>query len=254
MQVGAFTAIFAVAVFSVPVGVLGDGFGDAISDQMEEIAEMKEKNKAMEEAFKRADSDGSGGISKEELVKCMDELGYEFTAAEVLGMATKADTDGDGSISFEEFTVFVHAELKDEIRVVTEPPQKPAPGMTNSTTSMLYRMMHPHSDYDGDGVADASGYTDGPTSIGPIFEKLIVLLIILNVFAFGKTVNNASTLSLVHSTVLLSGRCRIAEMCVRNVWIGMGNSAGNRRRDQGRSWHVELLPHFRGCICDHLHG
>ena len=38
-------------------------------------------------------------------------------------MATKADADGDGSISFEEFTVFVHAELKDEIRVVTEPPQ-----------------------------------------------------------------------------------------------------------------------------------
>ena len=133
--VGAFTAIFAVAVFSVPVGVLGDGFGDAIADQMEEITEMKEKNKALEDAFKTADSDGSGGISKDELVQCMEWLGYEFTAAEVLEMATKADADGDGSISFEEFSVFVHAELKDEIRHVDPPRQSPAPGMTDSTVS-----------------------------------------------------------------------------------------------------------------------
>jgi hypothetical protein len=174
--VGCFTAVFAVAVFSVPVGVLGDGFGDAIADQMEEIAEMKEKNKQLEDAFKSADTDGSGGISKDELVKCMQDLGYEFTAEEVLQMAQKADADQDGSISFEEFTSFVHAELKDELRVVEAPPQDPAPGMTDSTGSMIYRMMHPH--------ADTSAYSDAPTSVGPIFEKFIMLLIVLNVLAF----------------------------------------------------------------------
>ena len=55
----------------MPVGVLGDGFGDAISEEMEAIAEMKEKNERLKEAFERADTDGSGGISKEELVDCM---------------------------------------------------------------------------------------------------------------------------------------------------------------------------------------
>eukprot|EP01048_Picozoa_sp_COSAG05_P007180 COSAG05_NODE_500_length_9234_cov_107.281664_7_plen_87_part_00 len=32
--VGTFAAVFAVAVFSVPVGILGDGFADAISEQV----------------------------------------------------------------------------------------------------------------------------------------------------------------------------------------------------------------------------
>ena len=36
--VAVFVAIFAVAIFGIPVGILGDGFGDAISDQMETLA------------------------------------------------------------------------------------------------------------------------------------------------------------------------------------------------------------------------
>lgn len=174
--VGCFTAVFAVAVFSVPVGVLGDGFGDAISEEMEAIAEMKEKNERLKEAFERADTDGSGGISKEELVDCMNSLDYEFTREEVMLMADRADTDKDGSISFDEFSAFVHAEFKDELRVVKPPPQDPAPGMTDSTASMIYRMLHPHP--------DTETYTDGPTSFGPCFEKFIMLLIVLNVLAF----------------------------------------------------------------------
>eukprot|EP01043_Picozoa_sp_COSAG02_P059437 COSAG02_NODE_7578_length_2950_cov_43.277447_1_plen_864_part_10 len=174
--VGTFTAVFAVAVFSVPVGVLGDGFGDAIADEMEAIAEVKEKNQKLKDAFERADTDGSGGISTDELVECMNSLDYEFTREEVMQMAQRADVDGDGSIDFDEFSALIHAEFKDELRVVEPPPQNPAPGMTDSTTSMIYRMLHPHSDH--------ANYNDGPTAFGPCFEKIIMLLIVLNVLAF----------------------------------------------------------------------
>lgn len=174
--VGTFTAVFAVAVFSVPVGVLGDGFGDAIADEMEAIAEIKEKNQKLKDAFERADTDGSGGISTDELVECMNSLDYEFTREEVMQMAQRADVDGDGSVDFDEFSALIHAEFKDELRVVEPPPQKPAPGMTDSTASMIYRMLHPHSDH--------ANYNDGPTAFGPCFEKIIILLIVLNVLAF----------------------------------------------------------------------
>jgi|EP01047_Picozoa_sp_COSAG01_P041326 hypothetical protein len=33
--IGTFAAVIAVAVFSVPIGILGDGFGDAISSALE---------------------------------------------------------------------------------------------------------------------------------------------------------------------------------------------------------------------------
>ena len=48
--VGAFTAIVACAVFGVPAGVLGDGFGDAISDSLEEAAKLIELHKKLEDA------------------------------------------------------------------------------------------------------------------------------------------------------------------------------------------------------------
>ena len=182
--VGTFTAVFAVAVFGVPVGVLGDGFGDAIADQIEEVTEMKEKMRACEDAFRTADADGSGGISKDELVECMAKLGYEFSAQQVLEMADKADVDGDGSISFDEFSQFVDSELKGHLRTAKQPPQAPAPGMTPSLRSTIYRMMHPRADADGDGVADAAAYTDSCTRLGPLIERFIMLLIVLNVLAF----------------------------------------------------------------------
>ena len=48
--------------------------------------------------------------------------------------------------------------------------------MTDSTQSMIYRMLHPH--------CDNLSYTDGPTASGPCLEKFIMLLIVLNVLAF----------------------------------------------------------------------
>lgn len=63
----AFVAIFAVAIFGIPVGILGDGFGDAISDQMETVAELRRRRADLKASFERADSDSSGKISPEEL-------------------------------------------------------------------------------------------------------------------------------------------------------------------------------------------
>ena len=40
----------------------------------------KQKRNSLEVAFRRADADDSGGISKMELVDCMRGLGYQFSA------------------------------------------------------------------------------------------------------------------------------------------------------------------------------
>jgi hypothetical protein len=68
---------------------------------------LKQRRKQLEAAFRRADADGSGGISKAELVTCMQSLGYPFSQQEVFEMAELADTDGDGTIDMEEFSRFI---------------------------------------------------------------------------------------------------------------------------------------------------
>jgi hypothetical protein len=47
------------------------------------MADLKEKRARLRESFQRVDTDSSGSISPEELWNSMQELGYEFSRAEV---------------------------------------------------------------------------------------------------------------------------------------------------------------------------
>jgi hypothetical protein len=58
-------------------------FGDAITRNLEKMADLKAKRARLREAFQRVDVDRSGNITAEELWICMQELGYEFSKEEV---------------------------------------------------------------------------------------------------------------------------------------------------------------------------
>ncbi len=58
-------------------------FGDAITRNLENMADLKEKRARLRESFQRVDTDSSGAITAEELWNSMQELGYEFSKAEV---------------------------------------------------------------------------------------------------------------------------------------------------------------------------
>jgi hypothetical protein len=174
--VAVFVAIFAVAIFGIPVGILGDGFGDAISDQMETLAVLRRKRAALKASFERADADGSGTISSDELFKATSELGYALSRAEVSDMALEADLNGDGSIDYEEFSHLLESRFKGEFRLAGEAPQNPPPGHAIGTRAMIYRFLNP-----GKGPYPAS---DTLTRYGQAAENLTSVLIILNVAAF----------------------------------------------------------------------
>jgi len=59
------------------------------------------------ETFKTWDSDGSGGITREEMAAVMMQLNPDFTAAKVDLLFNAADVNSDGLIDFEEFLAFV---------------------------------------------------------------------------------------------------------------------------------------------------
>lgn len=174
--VAVFTAIFAVAIFGIPVGILGDGFGDAITERMEQRAALKLRRHRLKAAFDRADADRSGAISKAELWDCMQSLGYEFSHEEVLVMAEEADIDGDGSIDYREFSFLLESKFKGEFRTRKEPPQSPAPGQAVGARAAVYRLLHPS------GLTAARA--DVCSRLAPRLEGALSLLIFLNVVAF----------------------------------------------------------------------
>ena len=55
------------------------------------------------EAFKVFDKDGSGFISKAELIHVMANLGEKLSDGEIDEMIREADVNGDGQINYEEF-------------------------------------------------------------------------------------------------------------------------------------------------------
>merc|ERR1712094_38761 len=64
-------------------------------DQMEE--EIKN-------AFLTFDADGSGFITREELIETLTTMGDPVDEETITGMIQEADVDGDGKINYEEFT------------------------------------------------------------------------------------------------------------------------------------------------------
>ena len=70
---------------------------------------LKEENyeEAMLELFKSLDTDGSEGISKEELIQAFYNRGVKLDWDTADAMFADADTDGDNSISLQEFRAVI---------------------------------------------------------------------------------------------------------------------------------------------------
>jgi len=64
---------------------------------------MQDKTDKMKLAFKEWDADGSNSISKEELVKVLEQLGTKLSAKDQDLLFKEADANQDASVSYEEF-------------------------------------------------------------------------------------------------------------------------------------------------------
>jgi Ca2+-binding EF-hand superfamily protein len=65
----------------------------------------------LEASFKVFDADGSGQITKEEMIKTMADIGEPLSADELKELLDKCDENGDGKINFKEFvTIATQAE------------------------------------------------------------------------------------------------------------------------------------------------
>merc|ERR1719150_2440257 len=72
-----------------------------------DMAQLRNTEEELIEAFKVFDRDGNGFISAAELRHVMTTLGEKLTDEEVDEMIREADVDGDGQINYEEFVTMM---------------------------------------------------------------------------------------------------------------------------------------------------
>lgn len=86
-----------------------NGDGEIDFEEFLVLMSAKKKNskedpdKELKDAFKVFDADGSGTISKSELMNLMKSLGQNLSEAELTAMMDEVDTDRSGEIDFKEF-------------------------------------------------------------------------------------------------------------------------------------------------------
>merc|ERR1719247_563140 len=72
------------------------------------MSRTNKSNEQMEDEIKTAfltfDADGSGFITKDELIETLTTMGDPVDEETIVGMIQEADLDGDGKINYEEFT------------------------------------------------------------------------------------------------------------------------------------------------------
>merc|ERR1712230_98026 len=78
-----------------------DEFVDLMSHTNKSQEQMNEEIK---NAFLTFDADGSGFITREELIETLTTMGDPVDEETITGMIQEADVDGDGKINYEEFT------------------------------------------------------------------------------------------------------------------------------------------------------
>merc|ERR1712046_163241 len=78
-----------------------DEFVDLMSRTNKTQEQMEEEIK---NAFLTFNADGSGFITREELIETLTTMGDPVDEETITGMIQEADVDGDGKINYEEFT------------------------------------------------------------------------------------------------------------------------------------------------------
>merc|ERR1712205_248887 len=78
------------------------------------MSRTNKSNEQMEDEIKTAfltfDADGSGFITKEELIETLTTMGDPVDEETIVGMIAEADLDGAGKINYEEFTKIMLAQ------------------------------------------------------------------------------------------------------------------------------------------------
>merc|ERR1711981_768283 len=78
------------------------------------MSRTNKSNEQMEDEIKTAfltfDADGSGYITKEELIETLTTMGDPVDEETIVGMIAEADLDGDGKINYDEFTKIMLAQ------------------------------------------------------------------------------------------------------------------------------------------------
>ena len=81
---------------------------DKLRRQIRKLA--RKKSWKLEKVFKKFDANGDGTLSRKELKRALDAMGFsdqnDVTGVEVRGLMEYLDTDRDNKISFEEFEKF----------------------------------------------------------------------------------------------------------------------------------------------------
>merc|ERR1712093_133645 len=78
---------------------------DEFVDLMSQTNKSQEQmNEEIKNAFLTFDADGSGFITREELIETLTTMGDPVDEETITGMIQEADLDGDGKINYAEFT------------------------------------------------------------------------------------------------------------------------------------------------------
>merc|ERR1711908_59985 len=83
---------------------------DEFVDLMSQTNKSQEQmNEEIKNAFLTFDADGSGFITREELIETLTTMGDPVDEETITGMIQEADVDADGKINYEEFTKIILA-------------------------------------------------------------------------------------------------------------------------------------------------
>ena len=96
-------AIFAKADFQARKSQLSELAADEARDMLLHGLPRAELVSLLEDLFKRADTDGSGYLSRSEFHVCLKEADLGLTRKEINAIMMEIDADGDDKISYEEF-------------------------------------------------------------------------------------------------------------------------------------------------------
>mmetsp|Transcript_22839 Transcript_22839/g.59757 ORF Transcript_22839/g.59757 Transcript_22839/m.59757 type:complete len:143 (-) Transcript_22839:548-976(-) len=78
-------------------------YAEIIKVKMASMAANLSDERAVEAAFKKADVDNSGSLSREELAQLVNDLGSDMEVDEVAAALAALDTDANGTVEYQEF-------------------------------------------------------------------------------------------------------------------------------------------------------
>merc|ERR1712193_38849 len=89
---------------AIPIADMGTVLRSLGQNPTEAELQALMEEEEIKNAFLTFDADGSGFITREELIETLTTMGDPVDEETITGMIQEADVDGDGKINYEEFT------------------------------------------------------------------------------------------------------------------------------------------------------